>query len=524
MSRAGDSFGGGTAGLPRRVDDLNIGVFFTPPRWARWAVERYGVHRAWADGAVVLDPSAGEGALLEAVVQTALDEGLAVTGPMLARLHGVEVRPGLLDRLRARLQRRHGLSLPRRNLVQADYLQQDLDLQADLLLGNPPWINYVDLPADYKELTRPLFEQYGLVEGRRSVLLGASRVDLAALFLCRAMANNLGPGGRAVFFLPLALLLNDGAHDAFRAYRIRGTAFRLDEVNDFAGEPVFEGVSTRYGLAAFTRDEPPRFPVPYRTRDVAGRCWLDGEAAPPAQDERGPLLVTAAGQEPPSRRPLLAVPRRSQPRQGVNTCGANSVLVFEEHAPAAAGVVKVTRKDGVQVKLPAELIFPLIGKEQFAAQDAPPRRAVLLPHAPDTGQPLTEQQLSLHPLAREYLQRHREALGGRRGVLINSWIARGRWWALLGVGPYSFAPYKVVWQAYGKSTFRPRLFTTAGGRPWQANQAMHAFMPFWRREDAVDALAGLRDPAVEQILLSQRMAGTCNWAQPGRIKKLLQME
>lgn len=500
------------------------GVFFTPARWARWAVEKYAVHQAWAEGAVVLDPSAGEGALLEAVVDAALDDGVEVTSEMLSRLHGVEVQPGLLAGLQRRLAQRHGLELPDQNMVETDFLRVNVPVTADVLLGNPPWINFVDLPGEYKEAVKPLFLSYGLVQNRRSVLLGSSRVDLAALFFCRALRENLRHGGRAFFFLPLSLLLNDGAHDAFRGYEVKGTRFCVDEVHDFAGEQVFEGVSTRYCLVAMTRDREPHFPLAYFTRDPGGRCWREGQASPPASDPCGPLLVTDDGAgSPPPQQPVVTVARRSQPRQGANTCGANGVFIFSRAATAGAGVVRVTDQDGQEAELPAELVFPLVGKEQFGARDTPPRRFVLLPHDVETGRPLDEERLRSLPLAWDYLRARHALLEQRKGVMINSWIRRGRWWALLGVGPYSFAPYKVLWQAYGKRTFEPRLFTSAGGRAWQGNQAMHAFMPFWREQDAREVLAALRQPDVEQTLLRQRMAGTCNWAQPGRIKRLLQI-
>ncbi len=493
------------------------GAFYTPQRWARWAVETCGVHQAWADGATVLDPTAGEGALLEAVVRAALDRGVTVTDEMMSRLHGVELSPDRLGRLNRRLEPL-GLGVPAQNLVQADFLLDRLPLRADVLLGNPPWINYVDLPGPYRDATRPLFWEYGLVESGRAVLLGASRVDLAALVICRALRENLQPGGRAFFFLPLSLLLNDGAHDAFRGYQIEEIDFSVDEVWDLADEPVFDGVSTRYGLAAFTRDSVQRFPLPYNTRDAAGQRWQRGQASPAPGHPRGPLRVDADDEAP-----AIRVPRRSQPRQGVNTCGANAALVFGAPEPAGPGVVRVAGAGG-EVELEAELVFPLVGPEQLRGEDAPPRRCVLLPHDRATGKPLEEERLRRSPLVWAYLLGQRELLCRRRGVMINSWIGRGRWWALLGVGPYSFAPFKVLWQAYGERRFQPRLLTDHEGQPWQGNQAMHALMPFWDDADASAALDALRHPAVEQALLQQRMAGTRNWAQPGRIKRLLLLE
>ncbi len=91
------------------------------------------------------------------------------------------------------------------------------------------------------------------------------------------------------------------------------------------------------------------------------------------------------------------------------------------------------------------------------------------------------------------------------------------WWALLGVGPYNFAPYKIVWEAYGRKKFSPQIFEGQ----WQANQALQAFIPCDSEKEAKNILQKLENPVVEKILLSHRMEGTMNWAQPGKIKKLI---
>jgi hypothetical protein len=105
--------------------------------------------------------------------------------------------------------------------------------------------------------------------------------------------------------------------------------------------------------------------------------------------------------------------------------------------------------------------------------------------------------------------------------MLNTWLKRGLWWALLGVGDYSFAPFKVVWEAYGKDTFKPRVFSAHNGKPWQANQAMHAFIPCSTRDEAERLLDQLASSKIERYLRSLSMEGTCNWAQPGRIKRFL---
>jgi hypothetical protein len=104
--------------------------------------------------------------------------------------------------------------------------------------------------------------------------------------------------------------------------------------------------------------------------------------------------------------------------------------------------------------------------------------------------------------------------------MLNSMLKRGFWWALFGVGEYSFFNFKVVWEAYGKTTFKPKIFEGN----WQANQSLQAFIPLKSHQEAKRILLDLSDNRIEHYLLSHKMQGTMNWAQPGRIKKLLSYE
>ena len=114
-----------------------------------------------------------------------------------------------------------------------------------------------------------------------------------------------------------------------------------------------------------------------------------------------------------------------------------------------------------------------------------------------------------------------EKLASRRGVLLGFQLRQGRWWALLGVGAYSFAPYKVLWSAYGKSKLDARVYgPRSDGAVWQADQALQAYIPCRTEADA-DRVAGFLDgEQVGEYLTSLRGAGTRNWAQPGRFKPL----
>ena len=67
----------------------------------------------------------------------------------------------------------------------------------------------------------------------------------------------------------------------------------------------------------------------------------------------------------------------------------------------------------------------------------------------------------------------------------------------------------------------PRVSSAHHGKPWQANQAMHAFIPCSTRDEAERLLDQLASFKIECRLRSTSMVGACKWAQPGRIKRFL---
>ena len=154
-------------------------------------------------------------------------------------------------------------------------------------------------------------------------------------------------------------------------------------------------------------------------------------------------------------------------------------------------------------------------------QDTIPHRWILLPYDRDTGRPLSWSKIEQHDKLRQHLIEARSKLEFRKGTLIRSAINKGIWWSLLGVGPYSFAPYKVIWEAYGKHDFKPIILHEIRGQTWQANQAMHAFIPCWSESDAERVQAALMNPCILILLKQLNGNGKCNWAQPGKIRKIL---
>ncbi|MFW6043033.1 MAG: N-6 DNA methylase [Marinilabiliaceae bacterium] len=490
---------------------LKIGNIFTPKAWARFAIEEGGLFEKWQAGLTIFDPTMGTGQLLEALVDYGLEKGFSIGELPINQLFGNELNRENHNEALTRFRKLFGADMSE-NFQNGDIFDMK-PRKFDLIFGNPPWQNFNDLPDNYKEKIKPLFARYELIDNPRNLLLGGSRIDIAALVIRKVMYDFLVPGGNAWFFMPLSLLLNDGAHQSFRKYKIGDTCCAPKKVYDFYKTVVFRDVSTRYGLVRFQRNELPAFPVPYNILNE--KKWVTYLAAPLHREDDPLSIYQGKNARPLSNHQPIRVPGNSVPRQGINTSGANDVFIFKSYQKRSATTCLVDEK----TELPSRFVFPLLKGTNFKTGSLNPLAWVLIPHSSD-GRPLSPEELNAYPKLKQYLQLHHKKLAARKGTLINSWINKGIWWALLGVGPYNFSSYKVVWEAYGKKEFRPFL---VDGH-WQANQSLQAFIPFDSKAKAEKVLKQLKNPDIEEYLLSMRMEGTMNWAQPGKIKKLLQFD
>jgi len=317
--------------------------------------------------------------------------------------------------------------------------------------------------------------------------------------------------------MPLSLLLNDGANKKFRTYSIDEVNYSLDKVFDFNDEDVFNGVATRYCLAKFSRDKKTTFPVPYfRSQESK---WEEF-AAKPMFHLTDPLSIVNKTDilSQDSFSPIF-IKKESDPRQGVNTCGANEVFFFDNLKERSGDLVELSNKQFSGIILPRQFVYPLICNKDFKMDGLQPSKWVLLPYNRN-GRPLEAEYIKSFPTLENYLNERKDILKSRKGVMLNATIKRGYWWALLGVGEYSFFPFKIVWEAYGKTTFKPKIFSGE----WQANQSLQAFIPVRTMEEAERVFTGLSHKSVEDYLLSLKMEGTMNWAQPGKIKKFMKYD
>ena len=495
--------------------ELQIGDVFTPLKWGEFAIAKFNIFQKWINGASIFDPTMGEGNLLEALITYGISKGYSFENLPTNSLYGNELNTYYHNQALTKFRDKYGLCMAS-NFTNEDFLQLKPQ-KYDIVFGNPPWQNFVDLPESYKEQIKSYFFKFDLIGNSQNLLLGGSRIDISALIIQIAIKDFLKQDGEAIIFMPLSLLLNDGANRNFRTYSIGEVKYSVDSVFDFNDEDVFGGIATRYGLSHFIRDKKPYFPIPY-FRNENG-IWIE-YFAKPMFHETDPLSIVSCedGSDLGDIKPVV-LKKESSPRQGINTCGANDIYFFDTLSAVNEELVSVSNKSKSNIVLPKKFVFPLITSKEFKSETTSPSKWVLLPYNTN-GKPLEWKQIQMFPELKIYLEENRDSLQGRKGVMLNAMLNRGHWWAMLGVGEYNFFPYKIVWEAYGKTSFNPTIFESH----WQANQSLQAFIPVKTLPEAERIQAELSDKQIENYLLSLKMEGTMNWAQPGKIKKIIRYE
>lgn len=493
-----------------------IGAVFTPLQYAQDTIITCGLYEKWRAGAIILDPTAGSGNFIEAFIKIAKLNGDEITSDLLGNLYAVEMQKTFITDFYKKIKDEYDIDFPAENYILGDYLFTNLNIQADFIIGNPPWLNFCDLEFHYKEKIKHLFLETGLARNKKELLLGSSRIDIAALIIYESIRKNLKIGGEALFYLPLSLFLNDGAHNGFRSAINIDKIFSLNYILDYKNYQIFPNVSTRYGFASFTKGASTTYPIDYLIIEEKG--LPEKHKASPFGEAFSPLIIHKNNKK--LKVPQIHINKENQPRQGLNTCGANKLFIFDYMEIKNEGLCFVENKENSAI-LPLDLIYPLIGAKQFKKNDN--NRYVFLPYK-QNGRVLSEIEIKKYPEAYDYLLKNRISLTKRKGVLIQNSIQKGLWWSLLGIGPYSFAPWKIVWEAYGKKEFNAQLFSKENGKLWQPNQALQAFIPVDNKKDALRILKELQNPLIEELLKNQGMEGTCNWAQPGRMMKFFKIK
>jgi hypothetical protein len=310
----------------------------------------------------------------------------------------------------------------------------------DSLVGNPPWIPWERLSEALKTAWRETYvSELGLqphtgVEAR----LGHSNDDVSVPYAFTCIHRYLGTGGRAAFVLKRDIVRGP-AGAVLRRSRVGDRPLRLTAIHDFGTLSPFPDASSGAALYVFTADDAPTMPIPTKLWRAEDRVASFASAAQ--------LRETATVEETE----LVALDESDRTSAWVRADLARDALGECRHEirhglkDDAAAVFGLDRADLASIE--TERVFPYlrsrhVGKYGLSGHDL---RLVPADRAGEDNEAWLREQC---PDTYAYLDAHRETLLDRS----STWLDTGPFYTGFGLGPYTWAPYKIVWCRLG---FKP---------------------------------------------------------------------
>lgn len=391
----------------------------------------------------------------------------------------------------------------------------------DYVIGNPPWINWENLPESYRNDTKPLWDQYGLLEGTREARLGKVKRDISMLFVARCLDMFTKDGGKLAFLVPFTVYRTQ-AGAGFRKFLTNYC--RVLRIHDLVALRPFEGAASMTSLIVIEKAGRTEFPIPCITWHNPGTTGIGQEAeleeVRSATKRLDAVLIPIEEGKPES--PWMQITEKAyeamrkvigsspwyKAYEGVNTA-LNQVYWVEviDETPSGLLITNPQRprqkKKVKQVKqvVEKELVYPLVRgrdvKRWFAARE---RSYIIIPHDPNTGKPIEEGKLKAkYPNTYEYFNNFRELLENRS--LHKLWGRGNPFYSVYDIGEYTFSPYKVVWKYIaGGSSGKAELSAAVIGGVIPDSKLM--LIPFSSEKEAHYVCSVLNSSVVRLIVAS----------------------
>ena len=343
----------------------------------------------------------------------------------------------------------------------------------DLIVGNPPWVRWSKLPDAYRDRAKPTCEQYEIFSDTPHH--GGNELDISGIITYTTADKWLRPGGTLAFVITQTHFQSPSSQ-GFRRFRIDSTYHLAPlSVDDMKALKPFPEAANKTSVAVFRKKtKPPKYPVPYRiwtaskgntraippglaTTAVMNRVEVQDYEANPVGHEGSPWAIL-----PPGRFDTVSsISGRStwvQGRKGI-TADLNAVyFVYVEARNKSTGLVRVsTRPEAGRTNIGAArsfwveptLLYPLLkGAADFETCYLK-TRCELFTFVPNDGitreaYEVAENRMNAScPKTKSYFKVYERWL--RKRSTWSKRMPKAPFYAVYNVGPYTFAPYKVIW-------------------------------------------------------------------------------
>ena len=391
----------------------------------------------------------------------------------------------------------------------------------DLVVGNPPWINWESLPERYRESTKYLWENYGLLETSQ----GAIKQDISMLFLIRCLDLYVNDRGYLGFLMPFTIFkTKSGA--GFR--KQLAEKYQVTKADDLVELYPFEGAVNRTSAIVVHRGTT-NFPVPCT-------MWMNPDHNPLPQEMDLAQIVANSKQYPSTLVPIEdQSPQTAWMEVSPKVSSALKKVTKPSNYKAYAGtltgadgiyLVKTLRDEGnnmlienlaetakktvrkVTTAVEKELLFPIVRGRDVQRWYSKPEFDIIVTHDPGTGSVIPESEMKIDfPLAYGYLLSFKPPLARRK---IKPFLGEKKkslpFYTLDNIGTRNFAKFKVVWKhisgkVSGKASLECAVVSPTNGDVTMTTHGL-MYVPFQDEKEAHYACAILNSSVAHLIVMS----------------------
>lgn len=343
------------------------------------------------------------------------------------------------------------------------------------VVGNPPWVNWNNLPDRYRDRTKGLWQDYMLFpkfEGALKTILGSASYDISMLFTYVAVDKYLRKGGKLGFVVSESLFKSTSAGTGFRRFVLPDkTALGVCYADDLVDIQPFEGASNRTAALVLAKGKATIYPVDYvvwkrtkttRMRRVPFDAQYDEvvshlttrtvkQAEPVIAEDPTSSWMTV----PPKHGGIVTKLRGSSKyiaRIGVHP-SINGVFWLHEHGKRPGNLViaknapehSKTKIPALQAAVERELVYPLLRGADVSRWTAATSMSILVTHLPgEKLKAIPEQTMQREfPKAWSYLTRFQSPLR-KSGIYRRYFKESDPFYSVFNIGDYTFSEWKLV--------------------------------------------------------------------------------
>lgn len=397
------------------------------------------------------------------------------------------------------------------------------------IVGNPPWVKWGNLPTEYADFIKQRCRSNGVFSDDK--WYGGIQSDISTVITFECLAKWLKPRGTLAFLITGSVITTRSSQGFRRMQYRAGSQASFVKVEDFNAIRPFEGVSNHPILIVLSNGKRGQFPVPYRVWQSPNRGrklprtfesstsfrdaveYIDLVGLPLPGVDGGPWIRGTVEQlETWSNIVRRVAEPTYEAHKGVCT-DRNGIFFLQIIGKPRPGICLVGNNPDLgrvpdllrlqRVRIESDHLYPLLrgaGVGPFTAT-VDPVSCVLVPQSGMFG----EQDLPVRsPLTLKYLANFADDLRTRSSYLR---YQKGHpYWSVWNVGPYTQAPYKVVWKempgrkfhaAYISDYDHPEL-----GRKMIMPDHKVYFVSFQTEHEAAYLTGLLNAPVVSEALIA----------------------